>query len=767
MSAKLVILVTEAAFALPVSECTLSVADKDGRILHEEALGAASAGRSSEIDLPTPDNANSLEPEPLAPRPYSEFNVTVKSPGCYNVKIEGVQMFSRISSTLPVQMIPLPDAGADPDSFEPLVYPIGENALLNDDKTEDREPASDSPFPSVPTILSSVYIPSRVRVHLGKPGTNAQTVSVSFPYYIKNVASSEIYPTWPEESLKANIHAQVSLVLNRFFTEWYPSRGYDYDITNSTAYDQYFVYGRNIFDNVSRLVDEIFRIYIKRPDRIEPLFAEYCNGSTVSCAGMSQWGTVSLAQDGLTAPDILDFYYGNVSLVTADDIREYEASYPGSPLRRGDAGNDVTTIQQQLDRIAINYPVIPVVEVDGVFGSDTEKQVKEFQRIFSLTPDGVVGRVTWNRISYVYSSVKKLAELNSEGQRENYDTTEYPGVPLARGSKGNEVQQIQFYLSRIALFNPFIPAPSIDGIYLSGTEQSVLAFQNYYGLEQDGIVGEQTWNRIVSVYLNTPGGADPDGPDSTKPYPGAPLKTGSKGDNVVYVQQSLDRIAPVFLTVPAVAADGDFGRLTASAVRSFQELFGLSADGIVGRATWNKLNEVREAVENGCLFSSPAAPDLKSYPGYVIYIGSAGSQVTYIQKALNAIASAMPYLPRISEDGKFGRSTYNAVKKLQSLFGLASDGSVGNDTWTLINRLYSAVKAGCVTPAARETLALSEAVPEKAVPLSERFRLGSFGKEVADFKREVYLKTGIKLPEGMLYGTKSRKLLRDYEKKNS
>ena len=218
---------------------------------------------------------------------------------------------------------------------------------------------------AIPTILESVFIPSRIRIHLGAPDSPARTVTATFNDYIKNVACSEIYPTWPEESLRANIHAQISLALNRIFTEWYPSRGYDFDITNSTAYDQYYVEGRNIFDNISRLVDEIFNVYVRRPGRQEPFFAEYCNGSSVSCAGMSQWGTVALAQQGLSAQQILSFYYGDVELVTTQDVRDAEESYPGAPLQVGSSGPDVRTVQEQLNRVAINYHSIGLVEVDG------------------------------------------------------------------------------------------------------------------------------------------------------------------------------------------------------------------------------------------------------------------------------------------------------------------------------------------------------------------------------------------------------------------
>ncbi len=773
MSANLVVMLGAASEAVPVTRSVVRILSPDGRILYEEYLGADSEGKTRPFSLQTPDDAETLEPAEGEPPPYSSYVVTVRSENYYLVRIEGVQMFSGFGSTLPVQMIPLPVDGVVPENYPPLVYQVGENAL---NRQSPRGPAPTEsvspPMDALPAILESVYIPSEIRVHLGAPDSNAQTVTSSFPDYIKNVASSEVYPTWPEESLRANIHAQISLALNRIYTEWYPSRGYNFDITNSTAFDQYYVYGRNIFDNISRLVDEIFNVYVRRPNRVEPFYAEYCNGSSVSCAGMSQWGTVSLAQQGLTAEEILAFYYGNVELITTNDVRDVEQSYPGTPLREGSSGEDVRTIQEQLNRVAINYPSIGLTTVDGVFGPSTRRAVTNFQRLFVLTPDGVVGKETWYRLSYLYTAVKKLAELTSEGQREEYNTTEYPGIVLQRGSKGSEVQQIQFYLSRIGAFNPSVPSVTIDGIYGATTQSVVREFQRYYGLTPDGVVGRQTWNRIVDVYVGTTDTEDPDTPLSPRPYPGTPQRTGSRGENVRYVQGLLNALSATFRTLPRVATDGEFGTLTRNAVVAFQRLFGLSADGVVGRDTWNRLNEAYNAVETGCLFSSPAASDLQNYPGYVLYIGSAGSKVSYVQRLINRIAAALPAVGTVGVDSRFGRNTYNAVKNLQSLFGLSPDGSVGSDTWQLLNRLYSAVESGCLPVAARRSAA--EASPEAlAVSVEETpvfsFRsgdlsVGAFGKDVAAFKELFSKKTGVSLGEGLLYGNRTAGAVSRFQK---
>ena len=240
----------------------------------------------------------------------------------------------------------------------------------------------------MPTVIP--FVPQRITVHLGAPNTPAENVTVSFPDYIKNVASSEIYPTWDESALRANILAIVSFALNRVYTEFYRSRGYDFDITNNTAYDQAFVNGRSFFTNISQLVDTLFNDYIRRPGFVEPLAAKYCNGTTVTCEGLSQWGSQELAQQGYNSVQILRSYYGDIEIVTNAPIQDYTSSYPGSPIRRGNIGPYVVVIQTELNRISQNYPAIPKIsEVDGIFGTRTENALLAFQRIFDLDPDGV------------------------------------------------------------------------------------------------------------------------------------------------------------------------------------------------------------------------------------------------------------------------------------------------------------------------------------------------------------------------------------------
>ena len=344
------------------------------------------------------------------------------------------------------------------------------------------------------------YVPQYITVHLGSPSSNAANVTVSFPDYVKNVASSEIYPTWDESALRANIFAIVSFALNRIYTEFYRSRGYDFDITNNTAFDQAFVNGRSFFSSVSVLVDELFNDYLRRPGFVEPLAAKFCNGTTVTCEGLSQWGSQNLAQQGYSDTQILRSYYGNVEIVSNAPIRGIVSSYPGTPLRLGSTGPSVVVLQVSLNRIARNYPAIPKIPAnDGIFGSRTEAAVRAFQEIFNLTPDGIVGPATWYKIVRIYTAVTALSELRSQGQQ-FYSINWSPPTVLQVGNTGEKVRLLQYMLSVLSEYIPSIPSLSVDGIYGPATRSAVLAFQRRAGLPETGTVGQTTWDMIYDQY---------------------------------------------------------------------------------------------------------------------------------------------------------------------------------------------------------------------------------------------------------------------------
>ena len=345
------------------------------------------------------------------------------------------------------------------------------------------------------------YVPEFITVHLGPASQSAENVTVSFPDYIKNVASSEIYPTWELSALRANILAQISFALNRVYTEYYVSRGYPFQITSTTATDQKFIKGRNIFDNIDRLVDDIFNDYIRRQGFVEPLAAKFCNGTTVTCDGLSQWGSKELAQQGLDSMAILRRYYGNdIELVVEAPVQGLQNSYPGSPLCRGAAGPDVVVVQTELNRIGQNYPAIPKIQpIDGVFGQQTEEAVRRFQEIFGLTADGVVGKATWYRLVSLYVGVNRLSELVSEGQRLFGIPFQAPQA-VSEGSPRNQVLMVQYFLSILAQFDPLIPFVTLDGIYGPATRQAVRSFQTAQGIPVTGTVDTATWNALYSAF---------------------------------------------------------------------------------------------------------------------------------------------------------------------------------------------------------------------------------------------------------------------------
>lgn len=431
-------------------------------------------------------------------------------------------------------------------------------------------------------------VPEFITVHLGKPNSQARNVRVPFAQYIKNVASSEIYPTWPENALRANIYAEITFALNRIYTEYYRSRGYDFDITNSTQYDQYYVEGRDIFENISRVVDDIFNDYVVKQGQIQPYFTQYCAGS---CDGLSQWGTVSLANQGYTPYRILQYYYGNdIDIIKNAPIKTNTPTYPGSPLRLGSGGEDVVEIQRQLNRIAANYPSIPkITGARGYFEATTQSAVKQFQRIFNLTPDGIVGKRTWYKIKQIYNGIKGLSELYSEGITISEAERKYERI-LKKGSSGSSVRILQYYLNFLSYFNLKLPYISIDGIFGQETYDAVLTFQSLYGLDVDGIVGRDTWDMIQNAYA----GVLTSLPDeyrsySSLLYPGYIITTGASGKVVEQLQTYLKTISDNNPSVPSVTVDGIYGDQTKNAVLAVQRLQGLEQNGQVGVLTWNAI----------------------------------------------------------------------------------------------------------------------------------------------------------------------------------
>ena len=484
---------------------------------------------------------------------------------------------------------------------------------------------------------------------------------------------------WPEQALRANIHCQISLALNRIYTEWYPSKGYTFNITNSTSYDQYYVHGRTVFDVMVRITDDIFNTYIRKTGTVNPYYSEYCDGKSVTCPGLKQWGTVTLANQGRNALQILKYYYGNdIEIIRTSNIQSIPQSYPGSPIRQGDSGTAVFTLQRQLNRITKDYPFLGLLTVDGVFGAKMAATVRAFQKQFNLTADGVVGRQAWYKISYIYVSVKDLAELTSEGEVSSGTLSDgtWGGTVLRTGSTGSAVEQLQFWLNTLAQYESSIPSLTVDGVYGTGTANTVRAFQRKYGLTVDGVVGRTTWTEVYDQFRSIQ--SDNGTPNA---YPGTALREGSSGQNVRLVQFWLKIARTVYTSLANVTVDGKFGSATAAAVRRFQSYFGLTSDGVVGRITWNKLYEVYNDIANKLLSSSLRPGE---YPG-VLRNGSSGTAVRELQFYLYLMSAYESSIPPVSIDGKFGADTERAVRAYQRFAGLTVDGVVGRTTW---NSLY-------------------------------------------------------------------------------
>ena len=441
------------------------------------------------------------------------------------------------------------------------------------------------PYPDLPVI------PEYITVHLGLPDQPAENIRVSFADYIKNVASSEIYPNWPESAIRANILAQISYALNRVYTEYYRSRGYDFDITSTTQYDQKFIANRDIFDNISRIVDDIFNDYVVKQGTIQPYFTQYCNGTTTVCEGLSQWGTVDLAREGLIPYQILQHYYGDdINIVFNAPVEDVRESYPGRPLRFGSVGEDVRVIQRELNRIGQNYPAIPrIPETNGFFNRDTEAAVKAFQGIFNLTQDGIVGKATWYKIKSIYNGIKRLNELYSEGITPEEADRLFPQL-LRLGDTGQLVREMQYLLAVIAYFNDQIPTPPVSGTFDERTQNSLMAFQRLNGLTPDGVFGPATAPKLLEVYRAVVANVPPNTvPDSSLIYPGRYLMRGVSGDDVTDLQNLINRAAETHSFIPKVDVDGNYGAATEAAVRAIQQNQGLETNGIVGSITWDRI----------------------------------------------------------------------------------------------------------------------------------------------------------------------------------
>ncbi|MCL2827215.1 MAG: peptidoglycan-binding protein [Oscillospiraceae bacterium] len=633
--------------ALPVPNAHVTVADTDGTLLYEAETDTG--GMTQPFEIIAPSVTLTLDPH-YQGSAYATVTVRVRALGFVTEHIHGVEIVDTQTAILPVHMEPVAD---EPNPVTDNYIQISEIGLLARPPYQDQVPLPGTLYPPRTRALPEVVIPDFITVHLGAP-TNAaaRNIRVRFADYIKNVTSSEIFSTWPRNSLLANIHAIVTFALNRVFTEWYPSRGFHFDITNNTQFDMAYREGGPIFQSISDLVDAYFNVYIHRAGFINPWPARFCAGPSGACqhGGMSQWGTVTLANQGLTPLQILRRSYPNdIVLTQSNNIGGIPITFPGHVLTIGSSGDAVRRIQNYLNRIRVNFPSIPRIEnPNGVFGADTAAAVREFQRINGLTVDGVVGRATWNRITMIFVAVSRLAELDTEGIRDSIGQNP-PHVVLSQGSRGQHVLELQYILNVIAAFYDVVPTVIQDGVFDARTRNAVIEFQRNFGLVADGVVGPLTWNQLYAVYrginqnVTIPPVIVPPTPPPgiiLPPYPGTLIRIGATGQNVRIIQEYLNVIGQRYPNIPPLAVDGIFGTRTESSVIAFQREFGLVPDGIVGPITWGEIMRQYERV------LTPAPPP----SGYFNHTVVAGDTLWLLAQRFGTTVAAISALNSLTSD---------------------------------------------------------------------------------------------------------------------
>ncbi len=403
---RLQINVTSALGATPISGAKVAIyyTGEPERELEEVTTNAS--GQTETLELSAPPLEYSVEPSEQ--QPYSEYTIEVTAPGYESVEVAGAEILPEVTALQNIQMLPVQEG----QEYERFVIPA--HTLFGDYPPKIAEAEIKPINETGEIVLSRVVVPEYVIVHDGVPTDSAVNYWVRYKDYIKNVASSEIYATWSDAAIRANILAIMSFTLNRVYTEWYRNKGYDFTITSSTAFDHKWINGRNIFENISRIVDEMFGNYLSRPNVKQPILTQYCDGQRITCPNwMSQWGSQYLGEQGYSAIEILRNYYGNsIYINSAEEISGVPYSWPGSDLTVGSRGQKVLQMQEQLNRIAQAYPAMPVIAQDGIFGPATEEAVRTFQSIFGLPATGVVDYPTWYKISEIFVGVSRIAELN-------------------------------------------------------------------------------------------------------------------------------------------------------------------------------------------------------------------------------------------------------------------------------------------------------------------------------------------------------------------
>ncbi|MEG2117576.1 MAG: peptidoglycan-binding protein [Clostridia bacterium] len=559
---------------MPAYGAKVDVADGSGLI----SSMLSDINGEAKINLPTVDYRYSQIPNPPV-KPYLTYDVRVTLSGYITVLFKGVQIFSGI---ITIQEHVLVRTEDDPKT-KIYIISIPEHNLLTKKQSV---PSLDNPQVATLAVDNVVKIPQNIIVHLGAPKAESENIVVPFLYYLKNVAASEIFPTWPNASLRSNIIAEITFALNRICNEWYKSQGYDFDITSTKEYDQSFNKDIALFDTISDIVDEIFTNYVACDESSKPIFSDHCDGYINQCAGLSQWGTVNLANEQYAPLAILRYYYGSDLKIKEAEIEKNSNDSFEGVLKSGSESADVAVLESRLNRIAVDYPKINFIPcAEGKYTQSIKAATTQFQKVFGLTPTGETDEKTWYRILFIYNTLKALPLLKNSVERISNDG--YPDYILNVGDRGPDVLRIEYYLAQISETSKEIPLPAVDGVYDVETRNSVAAFQRFYGIDPTGTIDETTWNLIVKAYYAIPESDD----CCPEAYPGNAIKFGNRGRLVKCVQIALNEMGKRITSIPLLAVDGLFGNKTLSAVKAFQRYFDLRVDGMVGPITWAKLND--------------------------------------------------------------------------------------------------------------------------------------------------------------------------------
>lgn len=742
--------------ATPVSNAQIKIVSIDGREFNK-ILGVNEDGKSDEIEIYTKDSSLTFDKSNEC-TPYTEVDAEVRFENDKIVEIKGIQVYSDITS---VQELKFDSRDLfrkhhkDKKSKSkkehiclknepPCVLKSNENdvkikgGLLNDDK-------GIKPIVKV----EDVSIPEFITIHLGDPNENGEIITVPFVDYIKNVVCSTIYPTWNDEAIKANVYAIVSLSLNRIYTNWYRSKGYGFEITSSPSYDQMYVKGRNLFRNVCNIVDDVFDKCIKISGFRQPFLAK-CDNVTSDYRVLSRWGSLRLAEDGVDALNILKKYFGdNIELIEVPNIECIIKKYPDRELRQGSYGKDVKFLQKALNLIGSKYHGISKIsDITGNFGEQTEKAVKDFQKIFNLKVDGIVGKKTWKKICLVYSLIKRLfGDYNDaeEGITNN--------VVLRFGSEGPLVKELQHDLNNILKYTSWYEKLEEDGVFGEKTKKAVEDFQKIFGLIVDGIAGKNTFSRIKYVKKNIEDLKDfiensldknkrddksscsCENNDENKKFEFIlPIKYGDKGKHVEKLQELFNTVSKYYNFLDTLVEDGIFGPNMERAIKNFQRRFGLIVDGIVRNETLTKLKALENAItefdvdhklkendnqkidvktkednkidlervyrqeENENFNRSFKSEISMEYPGFELEFGDVCGYVTLAQQYINFIRSnSIGYFRtnvELKDDGVFGENTLSYINEIQDKFIFDRSRKINRNLWNRLVLEYEKIYKG-------------------------------------------------------------------------